>query len=458
MDRRRRRAKLELPKRTGRRRAIETAKDLLIVFLSCSAVYLAARSQLYSGLGGDWLSTAAQLLGGESSPSVTTAPAARMRVQPSCIALCTGADLGDGVRERCGIQYDAAAVEKVFDEVSRFLGEALAGAGTPREIARDQWEDALQAPGIYFDLMGSVPLPALAVWLGDQNSGGNLSGTVRRLAVAGTGGELAGLYYINEEDGLYYACNTPVRMGGELAALLNSRGGNGARFAFEAGEAFAMLDPDVLLPADTPALASYTASSPISLEDTGQLDDLQRRLAFRPAGYPTEDGWVNDTLRIGKDGAVRYDGRQSGGGRYGVSMTEEGAVDLAQAVSAARSLAEVLLSPGQNKNEARLYLIGVEQRDNIWEIRFGYTLNGAAVVVDGQETAARFLVGEGRILQYELLFRFYTVYEQTGSLLLPEAQAAAAASAMGPAGQELMLCYTDSGADGAIAEAGWAVR
>ena len=34
------------PKLSGRRRAVELVKDLLIVLLACSAVYLAARSQI----------------------------------------------------------------------------------------------------------------------------------------------------------------------------------------------------------------------------------------------------------------------------------------------------------------------------------------------------------------------------------------------------------------------------
>ena len=447
-----RRNRVELPRRTGRRRVVEWIKSVLIVVLLCTAVYLAGRSQSYRGLAVSWLDTVLGIT--DAAPVASTPPVARVRIQPATVAFCTGVDL-DGVRERCGLQYDAAAVERAFEAFGRYLGEALASAGSPTCVTQRQWQDALQAPGIYLDLLGQVPLSALAAWLGDGHSNCTLAGQARRLVLADQGTNSVVLYYLDETDGLYYACKTTVPVEGAFTLLLSSHSANGARFAFEAGERFAHIDPNVLLPSDTPIPTRYAGTTPVLIEDTDQLNELQRRLSFQPAGYPTWNSWVNDTLRIGSDGVITYDGRQGGAARYPVP-TADGKTDLAQAIRTALGLAEPLLTLGQNRNEARLYLIGTEQTADGWMIRFGYALDGIAVEVDGQQAAACFWVSGGQITAYELRMRYYTALGETSDPLLPETQAAAALSALGYTGRELRLCYRDSGSGETTLSASWA--
>ena len=452
-----RRYPVQPPRPTGRRRAIELCKDVLILVLVCSAVYLAGRSQPYLGLGDGFFSAASKLLGvggADDQPSSPSQPADTVR--PVSLAFCTGVELSDGVRERCGVQYDTAAVDKAFDEtVRRYLAQALAGAGTPQQVDRQAWEGALQAPGIYCDFLGHIPLNPLAVWLGEEGESA-LTGSVRRLVLADRGEDTAVLYYINEDDGLYYACSTPVTVQGAFTALLSERSANGARFVFEAGEDYAALSPDTLLLAETPSPAVYQGDSPVSLADTEGLNQLQSLLSFRPAGYETLDGWVNDTLRIGQDGTVVYDARQTDDQRYPVAPAEGGGPDLTQACDTARALMESALSVGQTESPLRVCLLAVEQQgDGLWELRFGYTLSGALVEVQGSLTTGRFLVEEGRICAYELKLR---QYQDTGerTALLPEIQAAAAMGALDSAGMELALCYVDPGGEAQTVQAGWA--
>lgn len=444
------------PRPTGRQRALELVKDVLMILLACSAVYLAGRSQPYLGLGNGIFSTASRLLGmdGETGePSAPVQPADTLR--PVTLAFCTGVDLGDGVLERCALQYDQEGVDKAFDDtVRRFLAEALSSAGAPTQVDRREWEQALQAPGIYCDFLGHIPMDALAVWLGE---GSGPTGTVRQLVLADRGASTAVLYYINEDDGLYYACTTSVPAEGDFTALLAGRSANGARFAFEAGEAYAGLDPDTLLPAETPSPAIYQAASPVSLEDTEGLNRLQSLLSFRPAGYQTLDGWVNDTLRISGDGRVSYDARQTDDQRYTVPLTADGQPDLVQACGTAWALLESALSAGPAESGARVCLLKVESLgEDTWALHFGYTLSGALVEVEGSLTAARFLVEGGRISAYDMTLR---QYQDTGerTALLPEAQAAAAMDSLGEAGGALRLCYFDQGGESQTVEAGWAV-
>jgi len=461
------RAAHEPVRAAGRRRVIEWLKNLLIILLSCTAVYLAARSRLFDGLGGSWVGAAAQLLGVDStavSSSGSDPAAARMRVQPGAIAFCTGVDLGGGVYERCGIQYDSAALDRAFDEVSRFLGEALAGADTPRQVSEEQWREALQSPGVYFDLLGSSPLCALTVWLVGQSGEQTLSGSARRLALTVQDAQSVVLYYINEEDGLYYACETSVPVAGGFEALIAGRSANGAFFTFEGGEEYADFDPWLLLAGNTYKPAAYLAANPIAPEDEEQRAELQNALSFRPDGYLSGDDWVNDTLRIGHNGIVRYDGRRETYTRYAVGRGLD-ADNPAQAVSAARALAEVLLTfrQEQEQGDLRLYLAGLDRtEDGLWEIQFGCLLNGCPVLLDGQPECARFLVGDGRIQFYELHFRHYTALASgtPDAPILPTAQAAAVALSLSPDGRELMLCYLDDetdSADGTL-RASWVVR
>ena len=449
---------VQLPKPTGRRRAVELCKDLLILVLTCSAVYLAGRSQLYAGLGESMLGAVSQLLGGDKASGAAAALPSQPTdaVRPVRIAFCTGVTLGDA-RERCGLQYDTAGVDSAFDStVRRFLAQALSGAGAPVQVGEEDWRQALQAPGIYLDLLGSVPVDLLAGWLGESAPDSPLPGSVRRLVLADRGEPCAVLYYINEEDGLYYACQTPVAVAGDFTLALSTHSANGARFAFEAGEAYSALAPDTLLSAQTPSPPVYQGSSPIDLDDGDQRASLQALLGFRPAGYQTRDGWVNDTLHISRSGTVTYDAREvPEDDRYGVAAPG-GTPDLDQAADMARTLLEGALSLGANGSEGRICLLEIAPAaEGRWEIRFGYTLSGAPVEVEGSLTAARFLVEEGRICAYELKLRQYQA-AGTYTALLPQAQAAAAMAALEAQGRELTVRYTDPGGDAQSVQADWA--
>ena len=447
------------PKPSRRRRVIELCKDLLILVLACSALYLAGRSQLYPGLGESMLGAVAQLFRTDapdgSAAVLSDQPADAVR--PVRIAFCTGVSMGSN-RERFALQYDPQAVDSAFDSTVRgFFSKALASAEQPVQTDLEGWRQALQAPGIYIDLMGSVPARLLAGWLTEPGSGCTLDGSIRRLVLADRGEDCAVLCYRSEEDGLYYACQTAVPVEGAFTQVLTGRGSNGARFAFEAGEAYRGLSADTLLSAETPRTPVYQASSPVDLDDDEQRGALQALLGFRPAGYRTRDGWVNDTLQIGEDGTVVYDGRRSPDDDRYALPDGDGGPDLSQAANMAWTLLESALSVGRNGSEGRIYLLSVEQQeDGYWALSFGYTLSGAPVEVEGSLTAARFLVEEGRICAYTLKLR---QYQDTGerTSLLPEAQAAAALSASAGGDRELILRYSDPGGDAQDVGADWAV-
>lgn len=112
----------------------------------------------------------------------------------------------------------------------------------------------LQRSGVYFDLLGQVPLDALYAWMGGDAANPELTGTARRLLVASTAGANAALYYHNETDGLYYACETSVDYAQRMEDVLTGYGGNSATFAFEfsADAGYGALDPYVLIFSSAP--------------------------------------------------------------------------------------------------------------------------------------------------------------------------------------------------------------
>ncbi len=442
--------------RTDRRRhrarpVAEALKSVLIVILAASALYLTALAisagtpgggspaglleQLRSALAGDQ---------GEGEPVQTGQPA--MAARPVRMAVVNS-------QGRYAAEYDAALTDQLFDQLAGLLSEALASAQAPRQVDRSAWRQALCEPGVYFDLLGDVPLDALYAWLGEGGSNPSLPGAaVRRLAVVREG-ENTALYYCSQEDGRYYACSTALAYPGHMENTLEAYSPNGAIFAFQSEqEGLESLGGDMLLTAQAPSPRGYRGTNPFALGDSVQVERLQQALGFRvqessvyeiPGGVRVREG--QETLEVQSSGIVRYHAAQTSASRYQVEGESSAAL-----IEAARALAQSTL--GESCGAARLYLDSLErQEDGSWTVRFGYCLDGAAVDVAATGWAAEFTVEEGYITGYTLHFRSY---EETGQRVsqLPLAQAAAALEALDGAGRELLVCYTDSGE---TVTAGW---
>ena len=454
---------MEGNKRTRRRRhsGLERLKSLLILLLTLSAVALTYRVLMYSDFAGTapkgWLGGLLSLFSAEQTPSVSEnnpLGQAGAAAQPVRIAVCDGSD-------RYAIQYDAAQVERLFDSVSILLSEALSSAEAPQPVDEAAWRSALQAPGIWLDYLGKIPLEALYAWMGEGGRNDALTATARQLAVALDEDGVMRLYYHNEDDGLYYACQTDVTYAGHADELLSGYGRNGLAFVFELGEdsGYTGLDPYVLISTSVPNPPVYRASNPMASADEAMVAALQAAVSFQTSSdslYQTPDGLRFriglETLEIRNDGTVTYHAPADGAARYPIG-TEEG-YTISELVECTRRLAADTV--GRYCGSARVYLMEVTQsEDGITEVCYGYVLNGSAVLLPEDSCAARFTVQNGQITDYTLRFRSY---EETSehSLLLPERQAAAALDALAPEGRELSLCYTDNGGD--TVQAGWAAR
>ena len=440
--------------RRRHRRGVETLKSILIVLLSLSAVYLTLLTLDYSKVTWAPLQGVLALFhpqADQDAADIIPSGQSSISPRPVRIAVCDGTD-------RFASQYDTQQTDQMFEELSILLTEALSSASSPRQISEDEWRQALEAPGVWFDFLGAVPLDALYAWLGDGGTNSALIHSARRMAVSADEDGQVRLSYHNESDGLYYACDTTVVYGGHMDLLVSGYGSNGVSFAFEwkEGSGYEVLDPYVLISAGALQPPVYHASNPLGEIDDTVMTALQQAVSFQPQSnsvYPVANGIRiregRETLEISRNGTVVYHDGDGDSLRYPIAGGEN--AGLFSLTEATWQLAADTV--GRWCGAARLYLMDVEeQADGSILVSYGYTLNGAEVALPDGACAARFLVRKGQITDYTLTFRSYEQSGQT-SLVLRERQAAAALDALDPEGRELVLCYSDTGGDSV--QAGW---
>ena len=437
---------------------VELLKDVLIILLTISALWLAAQTPLVTPLRGLLREEGRQTAPGQvqgDSRSSGALPMAMVANIPVGAGLPDSFSVPEGTEGiRCGLQYDQAACQELFQQVAGSLVEALSSAGEPERIGRQQWESALTSSlGVYMDFQGQIPMPVLAGWL----SGGDtpLTATVRRLVLT-VWEDGVDLYYRDEKSGNYYRCHSEVADPFSLAGALSGLTDNGAFYAFES-DYYRELDPDTLLFSQMPAPAVYTAANPMS---AGQetLRALVQDLGFSlnsTSFYSTDEQVArsgDDSVRLSDRGVAQYqyEGREGGGLFPVLSQGEAGT--LFDSVETCRQIA--LSAMGTRCGEARLYLMSTQATQQGWEIDFGYSLNGIPVLTESGR-AARFVVEGGEVVQFSLYLRSYT-NNGAASLVLPPRQGAAALSARGLSGEELLLTYTEAGGD--TLTAGWSAR
>lgn len=443
MDRRKLRA-VTLPKRSRGRRLLELGKDILIVCLILSAVYLAARSQLYTGLASEG-TLFGQVAGffrsePEEVPGDVSPGAAGEAIPAVRLAVCHG--VGDnGTPIRYGVQYDEETLQPITAALSSYFTEGLASASGPEELTAAQWQEALCSPGVCLDLLGAVPL--------DYLGADGLTESARRLALVWDGSSTTADLCYQTAEGAYYRCTTTVTWKGYLADALQSYTDNGARYAFEMDDvAYDRLSPEVLLLPDAPESTIYQAVRPLDLSSPDDRAALENAMGFRGSDYQVPGEWVireDDELRIASDGTMHYEASESRPEmRYPTSG--EGVSARSAAITAAYRLAQDAVAAwcGSSESDGRIILSGVTETEDGWEIALDYTLDGAQVLFEDGRPAMEFTVEKGQITAYTIRPRCYQATEHV-SRVLSERLAAAALESLRPREQlELLLFYEDS--------------
>ena len=415
--------------RTKRQRLVELGKDILILALVCSAVYLAGMTPMMNQLR-SWM-----------APPVPTAQAqprqARDSVVPCGVAIRNGLGL-------YGISYDETLVERAFAQVSPLLGRALTTAAETESITSSQWQQLLDGEGVYCQFQGDPPLEALSAWLGE---GGALTGSVQAM-VLGWDGSTAWLAW--QSGGARYRARTQVSYSEHMSTVLNEFSPNGAAFVYtlrENDETYSVLDPYVLVAMASQRPMTYTALSPDFIGDGGAVETLLGAIGFRSgAGSAYEaagERAINengDRLRVNAAGRVVFHAGEES--RYPVSASGESAT-TAEAALAAWEVLNRAAAPW--KGEEVFILTGVERTEGGWRVNFQSRLHGIPVHAGAEGWCAQFTVEGRRITDFTIDLRAYASTGGTG-LVTSERLAAAALQSQTARGQKLKLCYTDNGA------------
>lgn len=421
---------------------VELGKDVLIIGLICSAVWMLTSGGLMKRLGQR-----------EEDSSQVTGMQHHAAVQEEAVLpLSITATLSQGSEpERYAAVYDAQAVDSLFQETAGLLMETLSSAEDPQRITRWEWEQALsRAPGISFDFQGEMPLSALTGWLKVEQ--GIPDVLVRRLVITAWD-ESAALYYQDVTAGVWYRCMTQVVSRAQLENTVAGLSANGAYYAFESPLTEA-LEKDTLLMPDPEALSICAASNPMS-GGRGALEELMTELGFNLSGCVFYSGAGeevgrsgSDTLRLSKQGVVEYHTDESNQPRFPIRS----GTGNSRVYEVVDSCSQLLWQAVHTRcAQARTYLSRVEQTQTGWHLEYEYSLNGIPVQLK-TGPAAVFEVENDKISSFTLRLRSYTAGEQR-QIILPPVQAAAAMTALELEGRELMIRYQDWGEERVVP--GW---
>lgn len=427
----------------GRTRLIEWGKNLLIVLLAASALYLLGQNRFFGGITEE-ISSFLDRSAADSTEQLQTQTTSDI-IHPFRMTV----NLGQG--QRYGVQYDPERMDEAYSSVSTLLFEALSSAGEPQRSTEARWRSQLTGSGIYMDFYYPVSLSLLSGQMGAEQSNGALSGTARRLCLSANQNGGLSLFYINEEDGMVYSCETTLSQTIHLDPVLEGWTPNGALFAFEV-PGMENIAPYALL-TSAPRPLRYRAGNPL-LADDDRVAQLLDALSFRSRGTqldPAVGGALvegNDSLRLLETGVLTF--HTIGSDEYRFVLGDN---TLQSALNYTQELANATV--GVWCGAAGLCLAGVEEGPDGVEILFQYCLDGVPVELPGGNAAARFMVQNGAVTDFSLYFRTFSATEDV-TLVLPELQAAAVLGDKAGQENELTLLYQDQG--GEITDAAWIVQ
>lgn len=390
----------------SKRRAVEWAKNILIVLLVVSAGLLIYYSGYYSLLWPGAGDSGAAPDGADGSMT----PSLAQSVRP----LAAVVSQADGTRHARA--FDADGVSELYSGFAAMLGEAVGSSGAPESIDFSEFCSVIGSQSVLLDFYWTWPLTLLASRLG-VDAAGAADYSARYAALCCRGG---GVDLFFSDGGGYYRCTTGVSETSLAAKIALYRTKN-CVFAFE-DERYSGAAPL------TPVLDALPDISSVSPAQTQEFDletvfSLLDMNSYAIHPYSESDGTLvyvgsGKTLRVYTDGSVSLR-----------SEPGEGESELIECVNAAESFARSCL--GASSGAAELYFAGAKSdASGGFRVYFDYCVGGIPVRLAGAEHAAEIYVSGGRVTAAEMHPRtLETGAAQQG--LLPPGQACAIAASGG---------------------------
>ena len=159
-------------------RLLELGKDVLIVLLACSAVWLTTRVQRTGSLG-DLLADTPQEGQGQ-----TQAPGQMEMVRP--VRMAAVGRSGE-TTIRYGAQYDQQSTDALFQQVANLLVEALSDGGEMSPVSQWEWRPDLPAQPVLRPDGGGPPVGADGLAHRGEHRGGGVRAPAGTGCLPGTG-------------------------------------------------------------------------------------------------------------------------------------------------------------------------------------------------------------------------------------------------------------------------------
>ncbi len=405
----------------------EAIKSLAILFLSCSAVFLASQVEAFTSFS--------RFLLEENGVVV-------QQVNTGLYGKSHGV-VAEGIllREAGGAQWGplphSLAVEGVTQVVLPYIQEALAQIEGEVTLSEEDFRLAvLEAEGIYLSLAQEIPSALWDLWF-------SVAPWKEKAAC------ISSLFLGEYQDGwgLYYEGEAgfgvlPLLPSFVMPSLEPWEGM--VPLHLEAGQdsCFRLYGEEEVLP------LLYQAST-LTLEDQREMLEV---LGFQITGagqYSTQQGIVlrggQDSIRLGNDGWIEYQGEESPGYRFSYVGEE---ISFWEQVEGCRQFAYGLLEYGTTVPD--LFYHSHHQEESQLHLYFSAGIGGIPLYQGDSEILAKFTIEGERIVWFSLSYRNYEETEER-SLLLPWKQA----QGIYPE-KKVSLAYQDTGAE--QMQATWVAR
>ena len=335
---------------------------------------------------------------------------------------------------------------------SNLLLEALGSAGGGVPVEEERFRAALEGTSLFLDYLAPIPAAVLAGWFGVSFSA---QSDVRYVLISAQDGAVW-LYLHSGADHISRYATAVEDTALEDLTLALSASFSDVAFAFEDPEHYGHLAPYTVLSSDAAESSILSASLPALASD---VDTLLSMLDFNPhtiARYNLSDGIevveFPRTFRVYHDGVIQYSGDTDAASPLYVIPAAGETPTQAEAVLAARRLAEVLL-PEEVLLGTDVYFSGIRATEKGYAITFDYLVDGIPIFGSSGDPALEIETTGAVITAFRLQYRQYIPGEETYHLL-PLAQAVHMASAYSSA--FLTQGYVDRGGETVLAQ--WLIR
>ncbi len=408
-------------------------KNFVIVFLTCSAVFLLSQVEIFSRVSTYLL-----------EDTVATVQEVDLQFEEQLGGVMPLAIVALDETGQRGLQY-SEEIEVLFSLSSQVLKEALGNLSTVEEIPFETFGTALStSPSLYFQWQEKLPLILLENYLSDGQIG-SYEGDVSGILLSPWEEGMALFYQSGEK---YYACSVVTLEEGRLESVIENMEGEAIDFAFQL-EGYEGLHPCTLVSPQPLSKAVFRGVNAFSTDLEGLLAALGFQMSPNTQ-YSSSDGLVvrgnTDSIRLSDEGQINYQGEEQT--RYFLPKEGE-SITLFQQVEGARAFASQVLQGLETVPVLHFY--EMTQEEEALRVQFSATLEGVPLAFGDSMVAAEFLLVEEAIQEFSLWYRHYIPLDVQHPILPPlQAQEILQSFSL----DRLLLVYQDSGRE--MVTATWA--